>query len=126
MRWTSVAASLATLWPVALVAQDNTVGGMLQDCERPDYEYEAEIVRSIYCSGLAAGIAYMMEANCSTAAAGTSTPDPDLSSQGDLSGGAAVQVFVEWARAHPERWGDEVRDGIRTALAEMRPCAAAQ
>lgn len=117
---------MIALWPAEMVAQDNTVGGMLQACERPDYEFEAEIVRSIYCSGLAAGIAYVMEANCLTAAAGTSTPDPGLSSEGDLSGGAAVQVFVDWARAHPERWGDEIMDGIATALAETLPCGAAQ
>jgi hypothetical protein len=36
--------------------------------------------------------------------------------------GADVQVFVNWAHNHPERWGDPDLVGVATALRETWPC----
>lgn len=36
--------------------------------------------------------------------------------------GAMLQIFVNWARDNPERWGDAFTMSIVTAFAESYPC----
>jgi hypothetical protein len=37
---------------------------------------------------------------------------------------AEKQAFMNWARAHPERWTDPMIDGVMAALSQTWPCTS--
>ena len=129
MRTLAFGLSLALLAAPAAWAQAEqqgpTVGEMLQPCEAalertltgdPDLDHYA-----IHCDSVAYGIALVMEHNC--AYAGSISPSaPGLMSGSVPSSTAAVQAWVNWARANPARWGDDFGPSLLPVMDEAFPC----
>lgn len=110
-------------------AQEQTVGQMIPHCERAAslvYRSEEELSHGAYCFGVIAGVRQVMAYNCLTVSAGTASPHPSFTGNPNLGNGPSAQLFVNWARAHPEQWGEPFPNGVISAFAEAFPCRAGQ
>jgi len=78
---------------------------------------DAELVGIGKCLGMADGVVQVMVYNCILAA---DAPVPKASAPPSI--GAAIQAFLNWADAHPERWGDSFSAGMMAAAMDTFPC----
>ena len=127
MKRLAMAALIGLVNAPPSVAQEKTVGEMVPHCERAAslvYRSEDELAGGAYCLGVLTGAQMVMALNCSTATSGTFAPHPGLSTGANFAAGALAQAFANWARAHPERWGDPFTSGAASTLAESYPCSA--
>jgi len=111
----------ALLMPSAADADNfDTVQDVLPDCEAAAHS-DFDDYGSFYCLGLAAGVGAVSSYNCYSQADGD-RPNPLLSSDGEVTNGARIQAFVNWARAHPEHWSLDATTGMIVALNRTFPC----
>ena len=104
-------------------ATESNVQWLLGKCQ----ESPAATFNQGFCLGYVASTLYVLTA----IGADMFTKDEDprfvekmksLGACGQITYGAAEQAFVNWARKHPEHWGDPARIGVETALIETWPC----
>lgn len=74
-----------------------------------------------YCFGVAHGVSVVMIHNCSYAGS-SSLPAQGLASAMAPSSTAAVQAWVNWARANPAKWGDDFSWSFLPVMEEAFPC----
>ena len=77
-----------------------------------------ELISAGRCTGMVDGITRLMVINCAFAQAHPAIPRAEA----PYTTGAAIQVFLNWADDHPERWGDDFADGVMKAIQETFPC----
>lgn len=127
-----VGACAAAMWSAPLSAQDvTTVQDMLPGCETAlnlaaAVPGTAEWEAGLYCLGVAMGAMTVMGLNCGTATHLGLAPYPSLTSEAPPSTSAAVQAFVNRARANPQIWGDHFATSMIGAIASAFPCQAGQ
>lgn len=105
----------------------HTVQNMLDFCKHHDDAAEDVCVSIIYGMGTAMllnGIGYAgsppteIQARAWLKVTGMCLANGETSP----SGGAMVQAFINWANAHPTKWGEEDVAGIADALSSTWPC----
>lgn len=80
-----------------------------------------------FCLGTITASRDVMQLNCVMIDRGYSSPQGlAMGGASTVTGGAGVQTFVNWARAHPEEWTTDYTFGVSKALTAAFPCAAAQ
>ena len=104
----------------AMAAQDSrdlfpsTVLSLLDLCKDEMAEHKPG-----FCLGFLVGITQMMAMN------GAARHEPGLClAPGDTlpAGDALIQIFIGWARKHPEQWSVYSVTGVGTALSLSFPC----
>ncbi len=94
------------------------IGKLASDCESQSFE-------QFYCFGRLSGIFDMMDLNAKKLIS-TSDRRTKILSVCNVNGGqsnaALRQIFLNWAKAHPERWSEPDQVGVVTALSETWPC----
>lgn len=85
---------------------------------------EQDLVDASYCFGMIQGVAQIAGMNCEIAKVAGLKPIAALSHSAphNTSLGALVQIYVNWARANPEKWGEPAPIGIATSLGEVFKC----
>ena len=73
-------------------------------------------VEKIYCLGQASGVLSVMQANAREPIAWR------MCSPGFLTGGQAVQIFLNWAEKNPKHWQIPSAQGFALALKDAYPC----
>jgi Rap1a immunity proteins len=98
---------------------DGDVQKLVQECGANNPSYDL-----FYCLGRVGGISDVMGLNGIAMRKQPSFEILQLSicSNRPPSYGARVQAFTNWARAHPERWGDQDFVGVIVAPRETWPC----
>ncbi len=100
-----LALGLAAASPLSRAA---TVQELLRECTE-DKEEE------LHCIGYVAGIGEVMQHMGASIGFG-------ICSTGPITHGAMQQAFENWAKKHPENWGDPAGEGVMLALRETWPC----
>ena len=90
-----------------------TVQGLLQQCKALSDPQTQNGYGALYCLGYVTGAADVLLTLGLSGTAGIC---------GKISYEAAVQAFVNWATAHPERWTNDRLLGVTVALRETWPC----
>jgi hypothetical protein len=125
------AVAQATAVPSGTPIREN-VQALLNSCNAPDTSSEFA-----FCTGYITGMGDAMhtsgimlkslyelkQLNENTATAKVLTP-LSICSSTDISHGAMVQAFKNWATRHPENWGMEIEIGVMAALCETWPCSS--
>jgi hypothetical protein len=106
--------SLATTACAADSSTPKTVQDFKQSCENRDSPDQ------LFCVGYIAGVAQMM------IAIGVVKPSPEAFAMcpGEPfpSYGADLQVFINWADKHPEKWAEKAFFGVVESLRDKWPC----
>ena len=84
----------------------DTVQALLSECEQKTGTFDTGI-----CRGYIAGISDWQMADRFI-----------CPKQKRITYGASQQFFINWAKKHPERWGEDGIDGVVAALQEAFPC----
>jgi hypothetical protein len=100
-----LALGLAAASPLSRAA---TVQELLRECtEGKELE--------LHCIGYVGGIGEVMQLMGASIGFG-------ICSTGTITHGAIQQAFENWAKKHPENWGDRAPLGVMLALRETWPC----
>ena len=99
----------------------NTVQDLYRMCKSSNY------VEELFCLGVIAGSAGQLQY---VAAVAEHLKDPQdrvlvlaiAACPDNATNGAMFQAFINWAEKHPEKWSDEMQDGVNRALHETWPC----
>jgi hypothetical protein len=78
-----------------------------------------EITGAAICTALIRGIGGVLAYNCSSREEGYL---PLYAAEKPASLGAAIQAYINWAKANPDFWGEDAQDGVILALMETFPC----
>jgi hypothetical protein len=89
-----------------------TVQGLYGDCK----DATMPSVRGAYCYGYIAGVGDLLKT------LGDIPETKGVGVCGDVSYGAAVQAFNNYAAAHPEEWSLNRLVGVTKALQRLWPC----
>ena len=81
-----------------------TVGELYAKCTSRNYNG----IDHTFCAGYALGSVYNAPAQ--------------VCMNGNVMAGAVVQVFINWAQFHPERWADSAGSGMENAMISAWPC----
>jgi Ssp1 endopeptidase immunity protein Rap1a len=96
---------------------------LLEKCDSPGGSETAW-----YCVGYIGGVSDMMGLNGGARSAFDKEASATLSRMamcwegGFPSFGARMQAFTNWAKKHPEEWGDPQLQGVVKAMRETWPC----
>lgn len=94
-----------------------TVQNTLSACDAPIGSSD-----HMYCLGLVSGTLAMMSATCRFIREGFGG-NPIIASDGsEVTVGAALQAFKNWARDNPQEWSKRDNAGIVIALRTTFPC----
>jgi hypothetical protein len=74
-----------------------------------------------FCYGVTQGVSQLMWWNCLSREDGFAA-DPLLTAGLPPSAGAAMQAWLNWARANPAKWNERFELSLIWALAEAFPC----
>jgi hypothetical protein len=96
-------------------ALDESIQGLVQNCRSVATARAGLDPDANYCLGYISGIGdYMKGLGLSGNAS--------MGICGNVTYGASVQAFMNWANAHPERWTENRLVGVATALRQTWPC----
>jgi Rap1a immunity proteins len=118
--------SMASLLLVMPARAGANVQEMYQNCLS-----KGDNVRQAICAGFVGGVAEQMEYNGAILARMNKTDEllptrlimvTMSACYGDVSYGALIQAFVNWAAKHPEKWSDTAQRGVMEAARETWPC----
>lgn len=120
------AALLAAPASVGAQAIDRwSVQGTLRSCEAlsrleaGERLSDAELAAAGECGAFMRGVGTVLVYGCTSKEEGYF---PLYVADAPPSTGAAVQAYINWARANPALWGESAVDGIILALMEAFPC----
>jgi hypothetical protein len=111
--------ALSILAPRASRADDKgvTVQQLLDMCNTPVGSPE-----QAYCLGFVGGLSAVMLMNGQALRPRTPSAAALSLCAKDITYGAEVQAFKNWAQAHPENWQMPDQAGVVLALRELWPC----
>ena len=120
MRVTIVSLVMAAFLIPAVTARPamaiETVGSMLPHCEDAlDPNATGSRIFQGYCMGVVRAVIELAELNCALG-------QEPAAVTGGHSTGAAIQAFVNWARANPSDWELSPVMGVMIAVRSTFPC----
>ena len=120
----------ATSQPSGQITAPQTVADLLSDCRaaltHPRASASILGVKGWQCSLMAPTYGVILLSNCEVLQGGEALVDGGSALAGQAARppgpAAAIQAFVTWAEAHPERGSEPAGDGFIAAMMEAFPC----
>ncbi len=111
--------------PALVTAQSldrRDVQALLQRCEVVNAGDAVGLVSEAYCVGIVEGVKAVMSAHCDLLRSGLAGNAEFAADTGNVSTGAAIQAFENWATANPQNWSLPQSEGVMLAMNEIFPC----
>lgn len=119
---TNITATLSIIFFGFLFSSDANAG--IDVHELASY-CESQPAERIFCGGRILGIFDMLLLNAPQLSPKSDTPTRTLAIcnvHGEQSNAALAQIFMNWAKAHPEQWNQPDIFGVVSSLNEKWPC----
>lgn len=96
--------------------EDRTVQTLLGNCESD------EVIENAWCAAFINGVATLLSVNCGVSKEGYSSPESLKADVHEVTNGALLQAFKNWAKNHPEYWSTGEAAGVVFAMSSTFPC----